>query len=64
MRVFIGKRHVVTVPVRLIRAQHGHHSKQVHIVFCSATIRHLEELPSLIGPKYVCFMSQDDKARV
>ena len=32
--------------------------------FCSATIRRLEELASLLGPKIVTFLSQDDKANV
>jgi hypothetical protein len=59
-----GKRHVSTVPVRLIRAQNDHHSKHVDMWFCSATIRRLEELASLLGPKIVTFLSQDDKAKV
>jgi len=29
-----------------------------------ATITHLEELSSILGPKEVCFISQDDKCRV
>lgn len=32
--------------------------------FCTATIHRLEELASLLGPSHVCFISQDDKARV
>lgn len=44
-RVFLGKRHVVTVPARLIRAQNDHHAKHVDTAFCSATIHRLEELP-------------------
>jgi hypothetical protein len=59
-----GQRHVSTVPVKLIRAQNDHHAKHIDGLFCTATIRHLEELASMLGPNEVCFVSQDDKARV
>jgi len=59
-----GQRHVTTVPVKLIRAQNDHHAKHIDGLFCTATIRHLEELASMLGPDEVCFLSQDDKARV
>jgi len=59
-----GKKHVLTVPVKLIRAQNDHHIKHVDGRFCSATLKRLEELASLLGPQEVCFLSQDDKARV
>jgi len=58
------KRHVKTVPVTLIRAQNHNHKKHVDGEFCTATITHLEELSSILGPKEVCFISQDDKYRV
>lgn len=32
--------------------------------FAMATINHLEEVASTLGPNEVCFFSQDDKARV
>lgn len=59
-----GKRHVKTVPVRLIRAQNESHSKHVDGLFCTSTIKYVEEICSLLGPDEVCFISQDDKARV
>ena len=59
-----GKRHVETVPVRLIRAQNDAHSKHIDMHFCTATIKHLEELASILGPNEVFFLSQDDKSRV
>ena len=59
-----GQRHVVTVPVKLIRAQNDHHAQHVDGPFCTATIRYLEELASFLGPQEVCFISQDDKCRV
>ena len=59
-----GKRHVKTVPVKLNRAQTDDHAKHVDGEFCTATVTHLEELSSTLGPKEVCFISQDDKCRV
>lgn len=46
-----GKRHVVTVPVKLIRAQNDSHSKHnIDGRFCTATLYGaLEELSSLLG---------------
>jgi len=64
LKTIIDKRHVKTVPVKLIRAQNDNHAKHVDGEFCTATITHLEELSSILGPKEVCFMSQDDKCRV
>ena len=59
-----GPRHVVTIPVKLIRAQNDHYAQHVDCPFCTATIRYLEELASFLGPQEVCFISQDDKCRV
>ncbi|BFZ05261.1 hypothetical protein BsWGS_08300 [Bradybaena similaris] len=59
-----GKRHITTVPVKLIRAQNDAHSKHIDGRFCTATLTHLEEVASMLGPREVCFISQDDKARV
>ncbi|XP_065172441.1 uncharacterized protein [Atheta coriaria] len=59
-----GKRHVVTVPVKLSRPEADYHKAHVDQHFCVATIRSLETLASILGPKQVCFLSQDDKARV
>lgn len=59
-----SKRHIKTAPVKLIRATNDMHKKHPDTEFCTATIRHLEELASLLGPKEVVFLSQDDKARV
>lgn len=59
-----GKRHVITVPVKLIRAQTSEHKHHSDSEFCTASIRGLESLASLLGPKEVFFLSQDDKARI
>ena len=43
-----GPRHVVTIPVKLIRAQNDHYAQHVDCPFCTATIRYLEELASFL----------------
>lgn len=58
-----GKRHIDTVPVRLIRAQNDFHKSHPDQRLCQATIRTMDELASLLGPSEVCYISQDDKAR-
>ncbi|XP_017475728.1 PREDICTED: uncharacterized protein LOC108365992 [Rhagoletis zephyria] len=59
-----GKKHVVTVPVKLSRPEADHHKSHLDQHFCVATIRSLETLASILGPLQACFLSQDDKARV
>lgn len=59
-----GQRHVTTVPVKLCRAQADNHKMHKDGPFCTASIRYLECLASILGPSNVSFISQDDKARV
>ncbi|KAK3932313.1 Carbamoyl-phosphate synthase arginine-specific large chain [Frankliniella fusca] len=59
-----GKLHVVTVPVRLCRAQSDLHRDHQDQFFCKSTMTSLDELASLLGPGQVLVMSRDDKARV
>lgn len=59
-----GKRHVITVPVKLSRPEADHHKEHSDQQFCIATIRSLETIASILGPRQVSFISQDDKARV
>ncbi|KAJ6642919.1 hypothetical protein Bhyg_07875, partial [Pseudolycoriella hygida] len=59
-----GKRHVVTVPVKLLKAHNDSHKSHIDGRFCTASIRSVEELSSFLGPNEVLFMSNDDKARV
>ncbi|CAG9563483.1 unnamed protein product [Danaus chrysippus] len=59
-----GKRHVVTVPVKLCKPDSTLHIKHQDGPFCTATIRNLESLASILGPEQVFFLSMDDKARV
>lgn len=59
-----GKRHVHICPVKLFKAQNDKHCKHPDGRFCTSTVNALEELASFLGPKQVCLISQDDKARV
>ena len=59
-----AKRHVHTVPVKLMKAQNSAHKEHVDSKFAAATIHNLELLASILGPKEVFFLSQDDKARI
>ncbi|GBP16848.1 hypothetical protein EVAR_13228_1 [Eumeta japonica] len=59
-----GRRHVHTVPVKLAKPQNEIHKTHEDGEFCTATIRSLESLASLLGPQQVFVLSQDDKARV
>ncbi|GBP81709.1 Probable uridine nucleosidase 2 [Eumeta japonica] len=59
-----GKKHVVTVPVKLARATNDEHKSHPDGKFCTASIRAIESLASMLGPAQVFFLSQDDKARI
>ncbi|KAG5893766.1 hypothetical protein JTB14_005433 [Gonioctena quinquepunctata] len=59
-----GRRHVSTVPVKLIRAQNDHHKSHLDSNFAETSIHYLENIASILGPDQVFFISQDDKARV
>lgn len=58
-----GKRYVTTASVRLYSAQSDSHKDHPDGRFCTASIRYLESLASMLAPKQVYFISQDDKAR-
>ncbi|KAG5889384.1 hypothetical protein JTB14_005084 [Gonioctena quinquepunctata] len=59
-----GRRHVSTVPVKLIRARNDHHKSHSDSNFAETSIHYLENIASILGPDQVFFISQDDKARV
>lgn len=59
-----GKRHVKTVPVKLIKAQTSEHKSHQDTRFCIATMQNLDSLASFLGPSQVFITSVDDKARV
>lgn len=48
-----GKRHVVTVPVKLCRAKADLHRDHTDQHFCRASINSLEEVASILGPEQV-----------
>ena len=58
-----GKRHIKTVPVKLIKAQNDQHRRHTDTEFCTATINSLEEVAAVLGKEEVTFISQDAKAR-
>ncbi|GBP88239.1 GA-binding protein subunit beta-1 [Eumeta japonica] len=61
---FKEKKYIVTVPVKLARATNDEHKSHPDGKFCTASIRAIESLASMLGPAQVFFLSQDDKARI
>lgn len=59
-----GKRHVNTVPVKLIRPSNDSHKQHVDSKFAMTSINHIDELASLLGPYETTYISQDDKAKI
>lgn len=64
IRTLDGKRHVNTVPVKLIRAQNSFHKDHQDSKFAAASINNLNELAAFLGHDEVALISQDDKCRV
>ena len=59
-----GKKHFNTVPVRLLRPQNTGRKQHVDRSFAKAVVNEVEEFACLFDPDSVCYLSQDDKARV
>ncbi|XP_037047572.1 uncharacterized protein LOC119082223 [Bradysia coprophila] len=59
-----GKRHVNSVPVKLIRPDNDLHKDHMDGRFAKTTISHIDSMASLLGPNEVTYISQDDKAKV
>lgn len=59
-----GRRHVNTVPVKLLKAANSERRNHVDAHFAAATICYLKDLGVAMGEQCVFFLSQDDKARV
>lgn len=59
-----GQRHVVTVPVKMMRAENDLRKGHEDDRFAKATIKYLHNLAVIMGPDLVCVISQDDKAKV
>lgn len=58
------KRHISSVPVKLIKAQNEIYKNHIDTAFCCATIHNLENLSSILCPRWTFFISQNDKAKV
>ena len=57
-----GKRHVVTIPVKLLKTDNNLHQDHPDGPFCRANNYFAEQLASLLGLNQVCYLSQDGKA--
>ena len=59
-----GKRHVKTVPVRIIKAQNTLRKYHDDWLFAKATIEFVKKVITLSGPINCFFISRDDKAKI
>ncbi|KAF6035237.1 hypothetical protein EB796_006441 [Bugula neritina] len=59
-----GKRHVNTVPVKLLKARNDEHRAHQDSKFAAATVKYVHQLAAALGPSEVLFISQNDIARV
>ena len=59
-----GKRHINTVPVKLVRPENSLRKKNEDRIFAKSFIDGMSEVCKLFGPKAALFMSNDDKARI
>lgn len=56
-----GKLHVVTVPVKLCRAQSDLHRDHKDQFFCKSSMHALDELASVLGPEQIFFFYPESK---
>ena len=59
-----GKRHVSTVPVKLLKPESSLRKKNADRMYAKSFIDDMFEVARLFGPQACTFMSNDDKARV
>jgi len=59
-----GKRHIKTVPVKLVRAQNTYHDRHMDAAFIFASMAYLDEICAIFGPSACVFRSLDDKAKI
>ena len=59
-----GKRHVQTVPVKLLRSENSLPKKNVDRMFAKAFTDDMFEMCKMVGPEAATFKSNGDKARV
>lgn len=59
-----GKRHVQTVPIKLLRPENSLRKRNIDRMFAKSMVDDLNEICQLFGRQNVTFMSNDDKARI
>jgi len=59
-----GKRHVQTVPVKLLRPENSLRKKNPDRGYAMSFVNDIQQLEELFGPDQILFLSNDDKARV
>ena len=59
-----GKRHVQTVPLKLLRPENTLRKRNVDRMFAKSFMDDMHEICKLFGPSAVLYLSNDDKARV
>ena len=59
-----AKRHVNTVPVKLLKPRNDLRKKHIDGHFAMASVKQADELAELFPPETVLYISQDDKAKV
>ena len=59
-----GKRHINTVPVKLIRPQNDLRKKHPDRMFAAETSTSLDQLAAVLGPEACVYSAQDDKSSV
>ena len=59
-----GKRHISTVPVKLIRPQNDLRKKHPDRMFAAETAGSCDKIDAVLGPQACVFVAQDDKSSV
>ena len=59
-----GKKHVKTLPVKLVRPQNNLHMRHPDRMFAAETSKAADDIANFLGPKVVAHVTQDDKSSV
>jgi hypothetical protein len=59
-----GKKHVQTLPVKLVRPQNDLRKKHPDRMFAAETSKAADDIAKFLGPKACLYISQDDKSSV
>ena len=63
-RTIEGRRHIHTSPVKRFKSPHSTHAAHVSTKFARSSIKSVEEIATILGPKEVIIHYMDDKAKV